>query len=229
MRSWKRYGISQLEPSLKWFSSCHRQQIWENLNMSCQISLIWVARTLSRNVEMHRICLHAITLERNCPPSNAKLVLNAKWKCDVWLCGCRKSGTKRTDQKSLRNGKSSMQWVGMQPGYSENIHKWLARGCAGNKAECSGSVALYSLSVWHRYFIHSQGLILLCLSRSNERELSWSSVGILPEIRTIGPGYCFINRHLLEVNSLGTQCRYHLSFKKINSAPVYQATNTSVG
>lgn len=164
MRSWKRYDISQLEPNLKWFSSCHRQQIWENLNMSCQISLIWVARTLSRNVEMHRICLHAITLERNCPPSNAKLVLNAKWKCDVWLCGCRKSGTKRTDQKSLRNGKSSMQWVGMQPGYNENIHKWLARGCAGNKAEVlwhytpflRGTDTLFTARAWSYYDYQDQ-------------------------------------------------------------------------
>lgn len=104
-----------------------------------QISLVWVARTLSRNVEMHRICLHAVTLERNRPPSNAKLVLNAKWKRDVRLRGCRKSGTKWTDKDSLRNGKSSMQWVGMQPGHSENIRKRLARDCAGNKAERSGS------------------------------------------------------------------------------------------
>lgn len=115
---------------------------------TCQISLVWVARTLSRNVEMHRICLHAITLERNRPPSNAKLVLNAKWKCDVRLCGCRKSGTKWTNPKSLRKGKSSMQWVVMKPGCSENILKWLARDCAGNKAENSVAVILNSLSAW---------------------------------------------------------------------------------
>lgn len=112
---------------------------------TCQISLVWIACTLSRNVEMHRICLHAITLERNRPPSNAKLVLNAKWKCDVRLWGCRISGT---NLKSLRNGKSSMQWVGMKPGCSENIPKWLARDCAGNKAENSVAVVLNCLSTW---------------------------------------------------------------------------------
>lgn len=96
----------------------------------------------------NRICLHAITLERNRPPSNAKLVLNAKWKCDVRLCGCRKSGTKWTNPKSLRNGKSSMQWVVMKPGCSENIPKWLARDCAGNKTENSVAVVLNSLSGW---------------------------------------------------------------------------------
>lgn len=164
-----------------------------------RISLIWVTRTLSRNVEMHQICLHAITLERNRPPSNAKLVLNAKWKRDVWLCGCRKLGTKCTNQKPLRNGKSSMQSVGMQPGYSENRHKWLAGDRAGNKAECCGSVVLYSLSVWHRYFLCSQGPILPWLSRPKEGELPWNSMGIqwvLPEIHPVGLGFCLISHHL---------------------------------
>lgn len=112
---------------------------------TCQISLVWVACTLSRNVEMHWICLHAITLEQNRPPSNVKLVLNAKWKCDVRLCGCRKSGT---NPEYLRNDKSSMQWAGIKPGCSENIPKWLARDCAGNKAESSVAVVLNSLSMW---------------------------------------------------------------------------------
>lgn len=78
-------------------------------------------------------------------PSNAKLVLNAKWKCDVRLRGCRKTGTK---PKSLRNGKSSMQWVGIKTGCSENISKWLARDYAGSKAESSVAVVLNSLSTW---------------------------------------------------------------------------------
>lgn len=138
-------------PTWNGFHPARDNQIWENPNTSCQISLIWVACTLSRNVEMHQICLHAITLERNRPPSNAKLVLSAKWKCDVLLCGCRKQGTEWTDQKSSWNSKSSMQWVSYHPGFSETIYTWLARG---NWAECSGPAVSSSLSVWHRNFVH---------------------------------------------------------------------------
>lgn len=96
----------------------------------------------------------------------------------------------------------------MKTGCSENIPKWLARDCTGNKAESSVAVVLNSLSTWTLFT--AKAWAYPDYQDQKERELPSSSWGILQKIRRAGLEFFFINHIYFEVNFPGTQCRYHL-------------------